>query len=167
MMLIRKITRAKWQPEKIIAGGKVPADAITIDSKTQSNTLSLWKIDSRDELDDGVLAILLAQEKIETLDVILMEFDKVEKSDLVLKPTDGRTPYISYRENHMDLVDMTYESLGTYSEIMRDSFKSKMVRKYTLDELNTLLKNRININNIDVDQLNPKMKNKLEALSVI
>ena len=59
MFLARKITQAKWRPKAGFAEGEIAADAVTVDLKTQDNSLSFWRCptETTQDLEKAVLAI--------------------------------------------------------------------------------------------------------------
>ena len=66
---VRKIARAKWSNESITDNPfDIPADAITLDLKTFTNTLSVWEVTDEGKVGDAVLAIASGFDRIETFD---------------------------------------------------------------------------------------------------
>ena len=66
-LLVRKINKAKWQQIDLTISNDASGDAITNCLKTKSNTLSVWMIDSENQIDDAFLALLANQDRIETI----------------------------------------------------------------------------------------------------
>ena len=71
MLLLRKISKIKWMQRDIFNGETVSADAITGCLRTTYNCLSTWKV-TEDTIEDGVLAIISASEKADTVDIVLL-----------------------------------------------------------------------------------------------
>ena len=112
--LVRMINRAKWEPP---VNSGIPADAITNDLKTSSNTLSFWKCDkpkinSEIELQDVALALAAGRPKLDRLGLIYIEETAFSKMSLPLHQTPGNTPVDSLRNSHFDLVDLDFVRLG-------------------------------------------------------
>ena len=74
-LLVRKINRAKWDQNNICEGESPSGDAITIDLRTKNNTLSIWEINSEDEIEDAVLALTVAGDTLNTIDIVIFNAD--------------------------------------------------------------------------------------------
>lgn len=120
--LVRMLERQKWEKLKESKEDifTTPADTITSELRTKSNTLSLWLIKSLDELSGAVLALAVGRNRITRLDILLLDEDDFEKKGLsiVNSPDSGLSPYTGYNQFHYDLTDMDYEKLGLFSEII-------------------------------------------------
>lgn len=121
-LLIRMLEKQKWEKVNLIELGhtKTPADTITSELRTSSNTLSLWFINSMEELVKGVLALSVARNKITRLDVMILEEQELIENDLVVKntPENGHSPYEEFNDNHYDLIELDYEKLGNFSRLI-------------------------------------------------
>ncbi|MGR9544827.1 hypothetical protein [Priestia megaterium] len=119
------LERQKWQKEELSDTGhpKTPADTITSDLRTRYNTLSLWRIENREELTKAVLALAVGRNQITRLDVMILDQVEYEKIDLTIKhtPENGHTPLENFHENHYDLIDMDYQKLGLLSQLIIDN----------------------------------------------
>ena len=60
MYLARKISRAKWGAGGLLTPDEIPADAITLDLRTQGNALSFWQGGggTKKEVEEAALALL-------------------------------------------------------------------------------------------------------------
>ena len=94
MFLVRKITRAKWEPRQGFSSEEIPADAATVDLRTKGNSLSFWKCesDSRENIEEVALAIVAAGNSVERLDLVCIGNDKLQEDVQMWKDTAGRTP---------------------------------------------------------------------------
>lgn len=159
---VRKIARSKWsrsQPDDI----DVRADAITSCLRTTRDTLSLWKISSEEEINHAALAIISSQDKFETIDLIILEQQKLEALNLkiVHSPQDGMTPIESLKETHFDLIELTYSKLG----ILKDYIITKVdggkiirfTRTKTIDIIKEAIKNKV----LDPSILKDSLRNEI------
>lgn len=138
--LVRKISRGKW-PEEICTIDNIQGDAIA-DLKTSGNTLSLWMINSTEELDLAVLALATASEKerIETINIVYIdEKILIENSFVIDDKVSGDTAMTKLENTHRDLCKITYGSLGILSKIIIEEIKNEHVKIYTRSTLQKLL----------------------------
>ena len=72
MFLARKITRAKWAAKQELSVGEIPADAVTVDLRTQDNALSFWRCpnDTDRDVEEAALAIAAARKRVDRLDIV-------------------------------------------------------------------------------------------------
>lgn len=112
MYLARKVTRAKWREE--ISVGRVPADAVTADLRTQSNMLSFWRCGSANdnEIDNAVLALAAGSDRIDKLELVWVSEADLREDGLSLSETKGRTPVPDLAEHHVDAQHLDYDQLG-------------------------------------------------------
>lgn len=124
-MMVRMLEKQKWASVNLSTEDhtKTPADAITSDLRTRSNTLSLWLINTRDELVNAVLALAVGRKQITRLDVMILEKDIIEEKGLTVvnSPESGLSPIEEYNDYHYDLIGMDYLKLGILSEIILDN----------------------------------------------
>ena len=72
-LLVRKIKKAKWMQNNVLNGASPSADAVTGSLRTQNNTLSVWQIETSDELEDAVTAFVCQGQHLDTVDVVIFE----------------------------------------------------------------------------------------------
>ena len=114
MFLARKITQAKWRPKKGFAEGEISADAVTVDLKTQDNSLSFWrcKTETREDLEKAVLAVAATRDRIEKLEIVWLTEKDLRKDSLTLKKIVGKTPIAELNRLHVDVCVLDYVRLG-------------------------------------------------------
>ncbi|WP_322552033.1 hypothetical protein AAB109_11345 [Priestia megaterium] len=122
------LERQKWEKPELPQTGhsKTPADTITSDLRTRSNTLSLWRIENKEDLTKAVLALAVGRNQITRLDVMILDQVEFEEADLTIEhtPENGHTPLENFHENHYDLIDMDYQKLGVLSQLIIDNVKN-------------------------------------------
>jgi hypothetical protein len=145
-LLVRMLEKQKWEKIDLVQMGhtKTPADTITTDLKTSSNTLSLWRIEDDTEILKSVLALAVMRNKITRLDVMIFDETELIESGLEIQntPENGDTPYEEFNQNHFDIIQMDYEKLGHLSELMIRKLKddSKCIR-YNKAKISEILYN--------------------------
>lgn len=163
-VFVRKISRAKW-PDDSIAGninnGDISADAITACLRTAANTLSVWSIPSEEHLEDAVLAILAAGEKIETIDVAQLSPERLHASGIEYRQSAGETKVLELVKSHFDLVCLTYGKLGIVAQQVLDSIVDGKVQRFTIGRLKEILRRAIEEGRLSPDELSEKMKKAL------
>src|SRR5690242_12787302 len=105
--LARKISRSKWEIKLPEHPNEIRADAITACLRTTQDSLSFWQC-KRDEQDiaEVVLALSAPMDKIETIDIVLLDKDTMVSNNLSLEATEGITPVADLRNRHIDLVNL-------------------------------------------------------------
>ncbi len=160
-LLVRKINKSKWLQNNILEGEDVSADAITNCMKTSKNTLSTWRVNSVEEIDRAVLAIVSAHEHLDTIDVVWFEQEKLENVGIGLIATPGRTPIEALADDHVDVTNLTYKSLGNLANCVVGSFGQERVKRYTVGALKKLLKQAIYSGQLSKEAIAPSVASKL------
>lgn len=155
--LVRKISRAKWEQNKILDGAEVSADAITICSKTRENSLSTWEIEDERYVDEAVLALASTFQKLDKIDVIILDPKILMASGLSISKSKGDTHVSDLVETHVDIVNLTYKSLGTFADCVVGCFKGNKVKLYTRAMVKNILKTAIKSGRLDDKQIDQKL----------
>jgi hypothetical protein len=150
--MIRKFDWPKWKLLDISNGiGVIPADLITKDLKTSSNTLSLWLADSDDRVEDVVLALVSNYTAFNIIDIIKIDREAIEGENLLLEQENATTRYSDYNDKHYNLTKLTYESLGCFSELILKNIMN--VERIRVPKIKEILRNGIRDNKIKKDKL--------------
>ena len=157
-ILVRKIDKGKWLTDDSVNAESIPADAITGCMKTKNNTLSVWEIDTEDNLNKAYLAIASGLQHLESIDVVLMDADVITKEGIDYEKTLGQIPIKALSTLHLDLINLTYNKLGTIASHIVDKFKENKVKRLRRNELKSILSNAIHDGLLLMDTLNPDVK---------
>jgi len=160
-LIVRKIERGKWMQNNILSGADVSADAITNCMKTKNNSLSVWEVSRKDEVDDIVLALASQSEHIETMDVIVLDRTTLISSGLQLQETDSPTPVRELSQRHRDIVQLTYLSLGVLARITVDAIRNNTLQRYTRGKIKKLIDNAIAAGRLNREGLKENVKSHL------
>ena len=160
-LLVRKIEKGKWLQNDIVSGEDVSADAITNCMKTKKNTLSMWRIDNEAQIDDAVLAIVSAHHHLDAIDVVWINKDQLEEKGVSMQDTPGNTPVDDLVDNHVDVLDLTYISLGKVAHCIVKCFHDSSVERYTRVRLKKLLRKAIESGRLETGRVAPSVANKL------
>ena len=161
MYLIRKINRAKWFQIDIYNDNDVSADAITNCLRTTKNTLSVWNIASEDDVDKAVLAIISSQDHIETIDVVILNTEKIKEYEINIIASSGNTPIEEYKNLHRDLSELTFSKLGKIKDHIVERIRNDKIKRYTKGQLKKMLLEAIKSGKLKLDDLNDSIQNKL------
>ena len=133
MFLVRKVTRAKWDGKAVFADGEIPADAITIDLKTTSNTLSFWRspTSTASDLDEVALAIAANRDRAEKLQIVFIDLDEIQTDEQVLENIAGDTPVTDMKPRHVDICRLDYVRLGKVARRVANSLDADRSCTYT------------------------------------
>ena len=155
MFVARKISRAKWNVRRGLADGEISADAVTGDPRTQGDTLSFWRChtDASSEVEEAVLAIAAAGDRIDKLDVVWLADEKLLTDGLSLKDSRGRTPVVDLVTRHVDVCKLDYVRLGKVAHHVDRAIKDKRYRRFSKARVKKLLLAAIRQGRINVDDL--------------
>ncbi len=142
-LLIRKINKAKWYQIDIENDDDVSADAITNCLKTTKNTLSVWRIESEDDLDQAVLALVANQDHLDTIDVVILEESSLINYKLNIVASPGDTPVESLIDAHRDIANLTFTNLGLVKNHIVERIRKQKLKRYTIGSLKKLLESAI------------------------
>ncbi|MDR1089538.1 MAG: hypothetical protein LBL79_00545 [Prevotella sp.] len=129
------------------------ADAITGCLRTTKNTLSVWRINNEAELEEAVLAIAAGQDRLETIDVVMLDDDYFVKCDIVIEETEGLTPVVDLKNTHVDLCSLDFWSIGMVAEHIVESIKKDKHRRFREAELTKIIKNAIATKRLELADL--------------
>ena len=161
-LLVRRISRAKWEQSKIEDKDDVFADAITSCLRTFNNDLSVWKVENESKLEDAILALITGskQTKLSTLHFVIIEENIVLEKGLILNDTNGDTVIPGLIKNHRDISELTYKKLGILKSIILNSIGNNKSAFYTRKQLKDLIKKALNDGRLCKEKLNEELVRK-------
>ena len=163
MFLARKISRAKWKPDRNLAAGEIQADAVTADLRTTGNELSFWRCDTggTKEIEDAILAIASSGEHVETIDVVWIPIEDLEAAGLTLKCSDGRTPVRRLRERHVDVEKLDLVRLGKIADRVVIAIGRDRTYRLTKARVTKLLMAAIDRGDLEIADLEKKVQDEV------
>lgn len=137
-----------------------PSDLLKQEFSTTQNTLSFWKFDSFNNLDDSLKAVLLSCTKIEKSVFIIIDDKLLTKYNLRTDDTEpGKTGYLGYDKLHVNLCDLTYRKIGSVLNMIKDVSTIKEYRyELTKDEVKRLIKDVCISGKYDETNTNDQLK---------
>ncbi len=161
MLLIRKINKSKWFQIDIKNDDDVSADAITNCLKTTNNTLSVWSIENEGDIEQAILAIASNLDHIETIDVVILNDQKLQEFGIKIITSKGNTPIESLKEIHRDLSELTFSKLGNVKDHIVERIRNDRIKRFTKGNLKKILKRAIEKGFLELDDLNESVRNKI------
>jgi hypothetical protein len=166
-VLVRKITRSKWQKDAFVRREEVCADAITSCLRTSGNTLSFWYDANDQDPNDAILAILASLERIDSIDCIFIPVDKILDSGLQLEETRGSTAATTLQATHRDIKNLNYKTLGVVSDLIKKEVISDKVKRISKQSFIDRIEAAINNKVIDTSLLKESMLSELKTKGII
>ncbi|GAB6394145.1 MAG: hypothetical protein MdMp024_0457 [Bacteroidales bacterium] len=164
-LLVRRIAKSKWK-EPFVADKNgyidVPADAITNCLKTTDNNLSVWKIESEEDLDDAILALITGekQESLKKFHYVWIEEKHLLAKGLSLVASDGDTAVNDLIKKHRDISGLTYTKLDAVKDLIVDCIKNNKCHLCTVRQMKTLIEKSIQSGRLQREDLNKKLVEK-------
>lgn len=133
MYLLRSFSLSKWSPNLTKDLINFETDPITGCTRTQSNELSVWEIDSFDwdgELINKIItAFALNKDAPATLDFIFLDGNFLQEKGVEIVHKDAETPYEEMNKYHKDLTNLTFEKLGIVADHIVNQLKEENTHK--------------------------------------
>ncbi|OGS70993.1 MAG: hypothetical protein A3F91_11240 [Flavobacteria bacterium RIFCSPLOWO2_12_FULL_35_11] len=162
LLLVRKINRNKW-PDKNSNQDvfDVELDAITNCLKSSKNTLSVWEINTENDLDEAVLALVSNFQHLEAIDVIIINGSELIKDNVMCVQTKGITPVKDLENSHYDLSELNFYTAGLIAEHIVKRIKIEKLKRYTIYDLKQILLKAISNKRVLKEDLSESLANKL------
>lgn len=163
---LRKITKSKWPKKENLNQDEiwkhVNADAVTICLKTTKNTLSLWKIESEENIEKGMLAMISNMERPDTVDFIIIKEEIFNKYSFSYNDKEGITPYKEFVNKHRNITNLTYQKMEDVIKAVIDVLMSeKNCYRLKSSKVKDMILEAVEQGKINVMELNPNMREKL------
>lgn len=167
MFLARKITRAKWNPQKDLSKGEIAADAVTADLRTQKNSLSFWQCQEDEngtiDIEDATLAIAAAGDRIDKIDIVWLTSNELRNDGQDLKNTKGRTHIAELANRHVDVCKLDYNRLGKIAHCVLNSIEKQRCKRFTKKDVKKLLATAVKKGRIKLDDLSDKIRREIDV----
>lgn len=166
-MLIRGIASlARWDGSTIVhRPDATTAGDVISDLRTQNNTLSVWRADSQEDINDAIVAMSLNRTDVSKIIALLLDEAELSVMQIGFSDTQpGKAPGAieSIKQKHRDLVEIDYKRLGILSDYMLRIVHDKTKRvELTKPELKKLLEQYKEGHKIVLDEMNNDLRNKL------
>lgn len=136
MLYARRYNPGKWHQYEYSTTQRISTDALTQCLKTENNTLSLWKVDSIENLDNqGALALIGAMTAFDKIDVILFTDEELKELGVLLSDSNGNTKVEDLKGTHTDIADLDMSSFTVFADFFARKLSDLEARKKELDDL--------------------------------
>ena len=165
MFLARKITRAKWEISEELSIGEVPADAVTIDLRTQGNSLSFWQCptDTLSDVEEAALAIAAASERVDRLDIVWLDDEELQADGQTLRNTAGSTPVTDLASQHVDVSRLDHIRLGRVALRVVAAIEADRYHRLTKARVKKLIVEAIEQGRIEVAALDERLRDEVAS----
>lgn len=165
MFLARKVTRAKWAARQGMPEGRIAADAVTTDLRTQDNKLSFWECGSAsaEEIGEAALALAAGRERLDKVELVWIATSDLVKDGLDLSNSRGRTPVPDLAERHVDVQQLDYEGLGKVAVRVSSALSKNRHRRLAKQAVKGLLVGAIGDGRLRREELAQKLASELEG----
>jgi hypothetical protein len=140
-LIVRKISRAKWDSIPDLEPDNIQADAITSDLRTRDNKLSFWKCESEENLDDVVLALASMWDRLSVVDLAWTEISSLKALGIQLQETPGDTLVTDLKDSHVDIMNLDLQRISDLARLfackIRQEKKHKRFSKSAVKKLIT------------------------------
>lgn len=166
-MLIRGIASlSRWDGTTIVnRPDATTAGDVISDLRTQSNTLSVWRADSEEDINDALVALSLNRTDVSKVIALLLDEKELEAMQITFSDKlPGKAPGAidAIKEKHRDLLEIDYKRLGVLSDYMMRIVHDKKKRvEISKPNLKKLLEQYRNKKRIKVEEMNEELRSKL------
>ena len=155
MFLARKVTRAKWAAKHGLAINEMPADAVTIDLRTQGNSLSFWRCpsDATSDVEEVALAIAASREHLERVDIVWLDDQELQNDGQILTNSKGHTPVKDLIDLHVNVSRLDYVRLGRVARRLATAIEEGRYLRLTRARVKKLIVDAVEQGRIELEAL--------------
>lgn len=166
-MLIRSIASlARWDGSTIVhRPDATTAGDVISDLRTQNNTLSVWRADSDEDINDAIVAMSLNRNDVSKMIALLLDEEELTAMQIDFSDKNpGKAPGAieDIKKKHRDLVEIDYKRLGVLSNYMLKIVHDKSKRiEVSKPNMKKLLEQYRDGKKIILDEMNDDLRNNL------
>ena len=97
------------------------------------------------------------------LDFVILDLEFLKSQQLEIEQNPGNTPLRSLVDTHRDIVKLTYSKLCPLKDHIVNRIKLDKLKRYTKGDLKNLLKKAIENKELEIDTLNPTLREKINS----
>lgn len=167
-MLIRGIASlSRWNGSTVVnRSDATTAGDVISDLRTQNNTLSVWRADSEEDINDAIVAMSLNRTEVSKMVALLLDEKELEAMQIFFSDKlPGKAPGAidSIKNKHRDLLEIDYKRLGILSDYMLNIVHDKQKRvEFTKPNLKKLLEEYKQGRKINVEEMNGDLRSNLK-----
>ncbi len=117
---LKKLTYWPSDQDQYSNNELISADAITRDLTTSGDEISWWKIDNLEDAEDvGLSFVSKLDEGTGIIYIVMIPFDDISsKLNIKNTPEHGETAVIGMEQNHYDIYNLNYKTLGVLGDLV-------------------------------------------------
>lgn len=157
--------------EKSLAGWEkddlrnITSDIATNEFRSSNSKLSVWYIDSLEDLDKAALAIAMSGQRIEDFKLIAIESKDIE-DNFSIDNSPGITIVTDLIEIHRDICSITHCSLDVLLSAYKTAIDDQKCFRYKTKQIKDIVRGALDNNRIDISSANDKLSEELSALKL-
>lgn len=167
MLLGRKVSISKWDGSNGLLEGKIQADAVTSDLRTQNNTLSFWNCGEHTieehMLEDTVLAVASSMDRASKVDLVWLAREDLEDEGHLLRFDDVNTHVSGLEGRHVDVCELDYDRLGSIAVHILAAARASEFRRFREKKVVSLLVDAARKGRLDTSKLKDKLRERVES----
>lgn len=137
----------------------IEADTVLADLRTDKNKLSVWKIESDEDLNDAFIALGSKCAYTGTIDAVMIDAEKI--NCLAFDNEEGNTPTIGINTKHKNIIDLNYVSLGDVAASVLHGLKNNGYIRRTKGQMKSLLAEAYKNSRLVTEDLDPHLKDEI------
>ena len=167
--LVRKIMRSS--SESILKAcpktnlKNITSDVTTNEFRSSNSELSVWKINTLEDLDDAALAIVLGGQKFEDFKLMVVDSGIIE-GNFEIKKSPGSTAAIPLIDMHRDICGITHGSLDILLGAYKDAVEQGLCKRYKTKQLRELVRTALSEGIVDIEGANEGLVEDIRELQV-
>jgi hypothetical protein len=143
----------------------ISADVVSDEFKTKKSTLSVWET-TDDNIDLGVLAILLSSEHLDTMDFVILNKNTVENNGLSVVESDAESnPLKQATSIHRDICNLQIQDIPKLATVYKDAVSDEAnIIRYTTSQIKLKIEQAVEKGWVDSSKVSEDIKKKIDAL---
>lgn len=154
--LVRKISRAKWNPKPEDGIDSIQADAVTSDLRTNGNRLSFWKCfeENEDELQEALLALAGTLERPDKIDIAWLKTNDIVNESIEVEETTGITTIQDLQNRHVDVKNLDLQRICYLAKLLCKSIRDEeKFKRFSKKDILKILHNAIKKERLSLEML--------------
>lgn len=162
-ILVRKVSPNRWKIEGGIEEldyAKYPSNSITNDIRISDDSLSVWKIDSVENIKEVALALSSTFQKVDPITMFYVDYDQLVESGFEFNhDKSGDTPISDINHLHCDIINLkTVEDTCKLAKYFYKANIDKNIEVFTREEVRGLINNAIIAKRLNPSDLNKDLR---------
>ena len=156
---LRSVRQARWhRPQWTDEDNNSKQADVADDLKTWGNRLSVYMLETPQQLDDTVAALAATRETLSNFDYVEIDTDTLQESQLEYDQTQGETPSTVVNQRHYDFVRLTLDKLVEIAQSIPEHEVHRIPRR----KVSNLIEDAVRNGSIPEDRLAASLRRAIE-----